>query len=343
MPAREKKRETLAGLFVLVGLLLLGVLIVQFGRFGDRFKGHYPLYIEFAETAGIIKGSEVRLRGAKIGHVSTAPELVTGPGSSHVRMEIRIRNGVNIPREAAIQIASAGFLGDKFIDILPPEKESGDYFEPGETIMGAGAGGFDALKSDAESIARDAAKLLKDARESFVKLDEALSEVKTVGASLNVTMTKVNTRFLSEKNLDNIESAIANFESASREINKTTRKLDPAIEDARKTFASLQKAAESADALIADARQEIRHVSPALKEVPGAVRSIARAAEKAEETMDALQNKDGLVGTLAHDRETGHNARELIRNLKRYGILRYRDDSTKEERDPRNKFSGSRR
>ena len=39
MPVREKKRERTAGLFVLIGLVLLGVLIVEFGRFGDRFRG----------------------------------------------------------------------------------------------------------------------------------------------------------------------------------------------------------------------------------------------------------------------------------------------------------------
>lgn len=76
MAAREKSKQRTAGLFVLIGLLLLGVLIVEFGRFGDRFKGHYPLFLEFPQTAGIIKNSEVRLRGAKIGRVATHPELV---------------------------------------------------------------------------------------------------------------------------------------------------------------------------------------------------------------------------------------------------------------------------
>ena len=59
--------------------------------------------------------------------------------------------------------------------------------------------------------------------------------------------------------------------------------------------------------------------------------------------MAAIQNKNGLIGTLAYDQETGNNAKEFIRNLKRYGVLRYRDKSTNDERDPRNKFRGSRR
>ena len=126
MPAREKRRETTAGIFVLIGLLLLGVLIVEFGRFGDRFSNHYPLYIEFSDTAGIIKGSEVRLRGAKIGSVATKPELITDNAiRSVVRMEIRIRDDIQIPHDSEVKIGSSGIMGDTYIQIVPPEKETG--------------------------------------------------------------------------------------------------------------------------------------------------------------------------------------------------------------------------
>ena len=343
MPTREKRRETTAGLFVLIGLLLLGGLVVQFGRFGDKFKDHYPLYIEFPDTDGVIKGSEIRLRGAKVGRVATKPELSISGASSSVKMEIRIRNDVQIPVDSTFQISSSGFIGDKFIDIRPPEIQSGNYYESGDTIMGAGSGGFDAIKSDAENIAKDASILLKDAKHTFVKIDKALAEITRLGQNLNVTMTKVNTSFLSDENLDNLSKAISNFETASQDIASASKDLKPTITDAKKTMTSLSKAADSADTLFSDAQKEIKHIEPALRDLPKAVQSITRAADKAEETMDALQNKDGLVGAMAYDRETGNNAKEFVRNLKRYGILRYRDDSTKDERDPRKKFRGSRR
>ncbi|MBT8044553.1 MAG: MCE family protein [Verrucomicrobiae bacterium] len=343
MPVREKKRERTAGLFVLMGLLLLGVLIIEFGRFGDRFKGHYPLYIEFPDTAGIIKNSEVRLRGAKVGRVATKPELTLGGATSTVRMEMRIRNDVKIPKESVFQIGSSGLLGDKFIEITPPEKESGLYYEPGDTIMGAGAGGFDAIKSDAENIARDASQLIKDAKVTFQKIDEALDSIKRIGDSVDVTMKKVNTEFLSKENLDNFSNAIANFEASSRDIKDASKELKPTITEAKDTLVGFKKTASDAQGLIADARHEIKQISPALRDVPKAVKSISSAASKAEETMSALQNDDGLVGAMAYDKETGTNAKEFMKNLKRYGILRYRDDASKEENDPRNKFRGSRR
>jgi phospholipid/cholesterol/gamma-HCH transport system substrate-binding protein len=344
MPAREKRRETTAGIFVLIGLLLLGVLIVEFGRFGDRFSNHYPLYIEFSDTAGIIKGSEVRLRGAKIGSVATKPELITDNAiRSVVRMEIRIRDDIQIPHGSEVKIGSSGIMGDTYIQIDPPEKETGVYYKPGDTIIGEGAGTFDAIKTDAESIVREASQRLKEAAETFKKMDAALDEIRAVGHNLNVTITKVNTHFLSQKNLDNFSQAMANFETASKDISTASKELKPTVEEAKATLASIRKAAESADTLIASAQQEMKHIEPALRDIPKAVKSITRAAEKAEDTMDALQNKDSLAGTIAYDTDTGGNAKDFMKNLKRYGILRYRDDDSPEDNDPRNKFRGSRR
>ena len=336
MPAREKQRERTAGLFVFIGLLLLGVLIIEFGRFGDRFRGHYPLYIEFPDTAGIIKNSEVRLRGAKIGRVATEPELTIDRKTSNVSMEMRIRNGVKVPKDSIFQISSTGLLGDKFIEIIPPDNESGTYYQAGNTITGAGAGGFDAIKSDAETIARDASQLIKDAQESFEKLDAALDSIKRIGESVDITMNKVNEEFLSEKNLAHFSKTVANFESSSQHIKNASAEIKPAVSEARETIASIKKTAEGAQGLIDDARTEIAQIRPA-------VRSISRAASKAEQTMAAMQNKDGLLGTMAYDKQTGTNAKEFVKNIKRYGILRYRDDPSQEDHDPRNKFRGSRR
>lgn len=344
MPAREKRRETTAGLFVLIGLLLLGVLIVEFGRFGDRFSNHYPLFVEFTDTAGIIKGSEVKMRGAKVGRVSTKPELITGSlAGSIVRMEIRIRDDIQIPRDSTIRIGTSGFVGDTFIQIVPPEKETGSYYQPGDTIVGQGAGGFDSIRSDAETIAREAGLRLKDAEATLKRMDVALEEIQRVGHNLNTTLNTINRQVLSDNNLKHLDSTIANFESASRELKSASQEIKPTLEQAQQTLAGIEKASNSADLLIASAHQEIKHIEPALRDIPRAVQSISRAADKADDTLSALQNKNSLAGTLAYDRETGNNAKDFMRNLKRYGILRYRDDDSPEDNDPRNKFRGSRR
>jgi ABC-type transporter Mla subunit MlaD len=75
MATTERRTEFVVGLFLFIGLILLGALIVQFGRFGDRVRGHYPITVVFDDASGLIKGSEVRMGGARIGKVEEHPEL----------------------------------------------------------------------------------------------------------------------------------------------------------------------------------------------------------------------------------------------------------------------------
>ncbi len=75
MAVKEKRTEILVGLFLFIGLLICGILIVQFGRFQDRFQNKYEITLNFPDATGIQKGSDVKLGGAKVGVVSEKPVL----------------------------------------------------------------------------------------------------------------------------------------------------------------------------------------------------------------------------------------------------------------------------
>ena len=78
MATNSKKTETLVGVFLFLGLAMLGAIILLFGNIGDLFKKRYEIKVNFKEAPGIIKGSTVRLRGAKIGQVAEKPKLIGG-------------------------------------------------------------------------------------------------------------------------------------------------------------------------------------------------------------------------------------------------------------------------
>ncbi|RYG15554.1 hypothetical protein EON82_26095, partial [bacterium] len=77
MGESSKKTELWVGLFVFIGLALLGALIIQFGRFGDKLDGKYKIMVVFDDASGLIKGSEIRMGGARIGKVADHPELIS--------------------------------------------------------------------------------------------------------------------------------------------------------------------------------------------------------------------------------------------------------------------------
>ena len=334
MGESTKRTELWVGIFVFIGLALLGGLVVQFGRFGDRLRGKYQLVVVFDDASGLIKGSEIRMGGARIGKVAEQPEL-----NSDVKVQVtmNIDDPIRIPENSMIQIASATLLGDKMVVITPPEggNTTGRYIEPGAVLRGGGPSGLDAIQNNAEAVSRDARRLMQEAESTFMKLDSAVDDIRIVTGRMSDTLEKVNESILSEKNLQHIDGILGNLDSASAEWAKASVSLDPTMADAR-------KAIQSIDDTMTRAGKRIDELEPALREVPKAVASISRAADKAGNALERAESGDGLLGTLAYDREVSHDAKAFIRNLKQQGILRYRDKETPEE-DPRNRFRGRRR
>ena len=340
MASGDKRTETLVGLFLFIGLALLGGLIVQYGRFSGRMKSGYTVTVEFKDASGVIKGSQVRLGGAMIGQVVEKPEL----GSNRkVKVLLAIREDVLLPTNAVFQITSLSLLGDKAIVVSIPDEASPENLRDGAFLQGGGPSGLEAIQGDAESIAADARVLMGNARTSLLKLDAALDDVRAVAGRLSEGVEKINTGLLSDENLDGFSASIASIQTSAGNIEEASRELKPLMVDARSAMDKVARVADEAQGTFAKANAQIDNLEPALREVPGAIRNISKVAETANEAIGDIKNSDGLLGTLAYDKEIKSDSKTFVKNLRRYGILGYRDEETYDENDPRERFKGRRR
>jgi len=333
MASGDKRTETLVGLFLFIGLALLGGLIVQFGRFDERLKSVYTVTVEFTDASGVIKGSQVRLGGAVIGQVIRKPEL----GSNRkVKVEMAIRDDVLLPTNAVFQITSLSLLGDKAIVVSIPEEPASENLADGAFLQGGGPSGLEAIQGDAEVIAADARAMMAD-------LDEALDDVRDVAKRLVVTLDKVNQGVLSDENLNGFSEVVASIKASAGNIEEASRELKPLMAETRQTMDKVAQVADEARGTFAKANSQIDHLEPALREVPQAIRNISEVAESASEAISDIKSSDGLIGTLAYDKEIQSDSKTFVKNLRRYGILGYRDAETYDENDPRERFKGRRR
>jgi phospholipid/cholesterol/gamma-HCH transport system substrate-binding protein len=323
----------MVGAFILIGCALLGGLILQFGRFERLRESTYTLTVVFDDASGIIKGSEVRMGGARIGRVATAPQL---NDDVRVEVEIEVNARIRIPEDSLFQITSASLLGDKLIVITPPTSRTGLRIEPGSRIAGAGLAGIDAIQDNAVVVTEDVIRILASAEGTLNQIDLAIDDVRRASSELGAAMEKVNQSILAEQNIENFSNLLANLALASESWKNVSDELEPTLAEARSAMRSIETAAAGADATMAD-------LKPALQRVPAAVDSISAAANKAGNAIDRLQEGDGLLSTLTSDEEVSTDARDFIRNLRQYGILRYRDAERDPANDPRNRFRGRRR
>jgi phospholipid/cholesterol/gamma-HCH transport system substrate-binding protein len=334
MPLEKKRTELMVGLFLLIGFGLLGGLVLQFGKFSDRLRGQYTLTVVFDDASGVIKGSEVRMGGAKIGQVADLPEL---NDSVQVEVLLAIRSSIRIPQGSTFQINSATLLGDKLIVVIPPVDRGLGFIAPDSRLAGGASTGLDALQSNAESLGKDVSRIIQRAEATFNKVDSAVNDIQSASQQLNTALVKINQSLLTEKNIACFDTTLQNLATTTTQWKSSSSKLEPALDEARLAIQAIQEAATGAEKTLNSADQALADAKPALKRLPKAVDEFASTAAKAGEALDRMKRGEGLLGALATDNGVALDAKAFMRNLREYGILLYRNPGS----EPPDKLNNS--
>lgn len=325
----ERKTEILVGVFLLAGLLMLGGLIMEFGSLRTYFRDTYTLKVAFPNASGIKQGSPVFLGGSKVGKVLVHPEL--NETFTGVIMTLEIFDSVEIPMDAAFAIGSKGLMGDALVEIKPSGKLTNQFLphDYDEIIEGAKSGGLSDLQGQAEVVAKKVDLVLDDVRTALVDVKAAMEKInkdaladttiqdfKQSMEHLNKTMTRVDEQVLGDENASNLKTAIADmkvaaasFKVSAQNVENTTEKLGPMIDKLDPVIAKADKAMGTAD--------------ETLKSVKNAADSFSVAAR-------SITSGKGLLGALTNDPELRNEFKDLIFNLKRNGVIFYRNSAEKE-------------
>jgi len=228
MNRHERGLEFKVGVFVFVGLAMLGALVVQFGRLGEGFKAYYNLTVRFNDASGLLKGTDVLLAGARIGKVAGAPRLVRE--GSGIAVPLKIYDHIKIPEGTKFTVGSSGLLGDRFVNVTMPPGQPKSYLPPNAYVNGARETGID-------DITREGGALITDVRG---------------------TVQKLNQETLSSENMQNLKASMEHLNQATTALAESSKKLDGVIEQAGSTMTSAKEAADNLQNAINDTRKILR-------------------------------------------------------------------------------------
>lgn len=118
---------------VKVGLLtLMSVVLLIFTLVWLRGRGIFSgesFDITFRDVDGLRESAPVQMMGIRIGFVDTVePEYVDGQYQVRVKFDLS-RQGVSLPRGSKVSIQQSGIIGEKFIEITPPQPVSCELIE----------------------------------------------------------------------------------------------------------------------------------------------------------------------------------------------------------------------
>lgn len=331
MEERDKKTELLVGLFLTIGLMLIALLVLQFGSVRELFKTSYEITVPFPDGTGIRDGTPVRLGGSKVGKVPRQPVL--DADFKGVLITLEIYDHVKIPKDAMFGIGTAGLLGDSFIEIRTTGSQAQTFFEAGTQIPKAnvvGATGIGALQDSAKDLGKKAEDVLAeiklavaDLRTSLGKVndkalgDENMKELKESFAHLNSVLKRLDEKTLGEETSKDVKEAVASFKAAAKSMEDAAKKFDPIVTKIDSASGKIDSAAGKADTVMANADK--------------AIKSIDEAAVSLGKVGTDLRKGEGLLPALIHDRTLKNEFSMLISNLRQKGILWYKDKAGEQQ------------
>jgi phospholipid/cholesterol/gamma-HCH transport system substrate-binding protein len=126
---KKFRHETMAGIFVIVGLLCVGYMTVRLGHVALWEENAYTLSARFGSVSGLRIGNPIEMFGMEIGSVAG---FTMDQEDQLAKVTLKIQNGIKIYGDAIASIKTAGLIGDRYIAIDPGGGD--DLLENGDII-----------------------------------------------------------------------------------------------------------------------------------------------------------------------------------------------------------------
>ncbi|MEC8988721.1 MAG: MlaD family protein, partial [Verrucomicrobiota bacterium] len=292
----KAKKEWKVGLFLAIALVVAAALVINFSKGTNPFTETTLLHLKTKNVDGLKRNSVVLMAGVPVGSIS-AIRLNTDTGI--VTLDAKIKAEYKIRRDAKFFIETAGFLGDKYIGVIPGDIIPGDNKLP-------------ALKNGDVVICQESFDLVRTARSATDLMDE----LKTVASQITNIVERIDSKLLDEQTLTNLAAGLSNLREISAKATDTIASVDrlittntPPIRDAVNNVVAFSEQLKSAGGnmqqLVATNRVVIDESLDNLRQTTESLRNLVAAAERGE----------GLAGKLFSDQELAQNLSVLSSNL----------------------------
>ena len=340
----EQRLQFRVGLFVILGMLILGILIFLFS---EGWSNQYTLYVKPSSAPGGTVGTPIRKNGILIGRVQS----VTNE-DDYVLLELGINDNEHIFSNEIVSIGTESFLGDAGLEFLPQTRDT-----RGTLVGNNGVMGQVSIKRNPMEIIDIALNLEKDVADTLAAVRTAGSAVNEAGEGIKELTSFVNGAFQNEDSdfrnlladfrgvsvkaqaaLDNFNRMFENMNTIVgdpklkeqiRDVMTTLpdifQEMRVTINDTRETINGFRSVSKKAgknldslqgftDSLNDNGPEILAQVKSSLGNINGLVSRISQFTQ----SLSKLQNSEGTIGKLLNDTElydsvlqTAENVREL--------------------------------
>jgi len=315
----SKSEQAMVGLFVLIAAgVLIATVFALSGAFGGS-TASYRAYFPFA--GGLEPGASVRYAGGpKVGRVE---KLQLDPkDNSRIEITFSVRPGWPVKTDSHVKIMSLSPLGDNHLELVPGTDKAA-LAPVGTTLQAEPYVDFNALTAKINDLAPRAQQLLTTLNDRATELKVTVDRVNDLlndQNRANLAGTLAETRGMIAENRASVKSTVQHLSSASE-------KLEPLLQDLRKTSAQANETLSHVDSLIGENRADIRQ---AIVELRKSLTTIDDLTGRLDQTLDV--NSDNIDELLENLRHVSQNLKEFTNTIKTRPYTLIRSNNPREHK-----------
>jgi phospholipid/cholesterol/gamma-HCH transport system substrate-binding protein len=299
----SRREQAFVGLFVVVaGAVLIATVFGISGAFGRSAKTFHA-YFPFA--GGLEPGATVRYSGGpKVGRVERL--RIDPQDPARIEVTFSVESDLPVKTDSRVKIMSVSPLGDNHLEVLAgslqaPRAPAGALL-PSDNYVDFNA--ITQLLSDMGPRAQQLLASLNDRATELKVTVDRVNDVLNAQNRSNLAATIANARGMIEENRPQLRSALQN-------VNSLTEKLQPLLEDFRKTSAEANQALDHIDSMVGENRADVHQ---AIVQLRRTLTNMTDLTGHLNQTLDV--NSDNIDELLENMRHVTENLREFTSTIK---------------------------
>ncbi len=287
----KSRLEIKVGLFVFVGLVLLAALMIMFSKGASLFHGTYELRLRASNVGDLKLRAGVLLAGVQVGTVSS---IQLADDGKSVTMLLKIYNRNKIYHDARFVIEQSGFLGDKYVSVIPTSNA------PPVLVNGNEVNCQEPFNM--QEVARSTSGFIKRIEETAQKLDASVTDLRRV--------------VLNEQTLTNFSIAMNNMRTFSEQALGTVGDINTIVATNRDQVGlAVSNIVLFSQELIVLSGSAQALLSTNGTDITAAVKNIESSTEVLKSLMRDIQSGKGIAGTMLQNEQFSTNVEAIANNL----------------------------
>jgi phospholipid/cholesterol/gamma-HCH transport system substrate-binding protein len=241
----------------------------------------------FQNVNGLVKGAPVWLAGVEVGNVRSV-KFVNISETKRIKAVLTIKKSVweFVTMDTKVRLGTIGFLGDKYVEILPGSKNL-PVMEPGNEIPVDEGVGLDAITAKAPAMASSVDSLLSNMKEISGMIARGEGTAGKIISDTNLYANLVNA-------LDDATEIMANIKKNQQEI---MSKLESTLDGTDKIAARLNSGDGTIGKLLT--QEELYN-------------NLNSSSGNLDSILTKLDRGEGSAGALLNDAELYEEVRNLV-------------------------------